>query len=95
MVANRHCSYGTCTNDSRYPHRPEMKGVWWLPFPKPRSDLARCERWVMACGRLNFTVNNVKPWTYICSLHFVGRNGPTPKHPDPIPLLGSYQVIYF
>jgi len=62
-----------------------MKGVNFIPFPKPKKSEEKCKRWIAACGRENFTVDNVKKWTYICSKHFVGGNGPTEEHPDPIP----------
>lgn len=83
--ANRHCSYGLCNSDSRYKDRYYMQGVFWIPFPKPKSKLRKCEKWVYACGRGNFGVENVKPWTYICSKHFVGGHGPTEENPDPVP----------
>ena len=83
--ATRHCSYGLCNNDSRFSDRDSMKDVTWIPFPKPKRTLEKCEKWVRACGRENFTVDRVKKWTYICSKHFVGERGPTTEHPDPIP----------
>lgn len=44
----------------------------------------KCKKWVHACGRPDFTINKVKRDTYICSLHFIGKNGPTEENPDPI-----------
>ena len=83
--ATRHCSYGTCTSDSRYSDREHMKGVFWIPFPKPKRNLEKCQRWIRACGRELFTVEKVSQWTYICSKHFVGGQGFTEQPPDPIP----------
>ena len=40
---------------------------------------------VRECGREHFAVEKVTRWTYICSKHFVGENGPTTEHPDLIP----------
>ena len=40
--------------------------------------------WVHACGRKGFTIDKITKDTYICSLHFVGGNGPTEEDPDPI-----------
>ena len=59
-----------------------MKGVFWIPFPKPKRNF---ERWIRASGRELFTVEKVSRWTYICFKHFVGGQGPTEQHPDPIP----------
>lgn len=99
--ATRHCCYGLCRSDSRYQDRDHMKNITWIKFPKPHRDRERCEKWVHACGRVNFTVKNVNKWTYICSKHFVGGNGPTPDSPDPIPAsftpvqVSIYLFIYF
>ena len=43
----------------------------------------RCKRWVHKCGRPNFTVENAKKDTYICSKHFVDGE-PTIQNPDPV-----------
>ncbi|XP_045161347.2 uncharacterized protein LOC123526320 [Mercenaria mercenaria] len=83
--ATKHCAYGTCNSDSRYPERAEMRDVFFIRFPKPGKDFEKCQRWVKACCRVGFDETWVKKDTYICSLHFVGGNGPTDLHPDPIP----------
>ena len=83
--ANKHCCYGICNSDSRYMEKEHMCGVFFIPFPKPKSNENKCKKWIAACGRENFTVDKVKKWTYICSKHFVGGKGPTECHPDPIP----------
>ena len=74
MVTTKHCCYGVCRNDSRYGHTDRMKKVFFIRFPKPHLDRAKAERWVNACRRD----------TYICSLHFIGENGPTTETPDPV-----------
>ncbi|XP_021163678.2 uncharacterized protein LOC105939306 [Fundulus heteroclitus] len=84
MVTTKHCCYGVCRSDSRYAHRDHMKGVFFIPFPKPRSLAQKCQRWIRACNREGFTAQNVTKYTYICSLHFVGGKGPTAEFPDPI-----------
>lgn len=48
-----------------------------------------CLKWMKACGRDRFSVENITKDTYICSLHSVGSKGPTEHHPDPIPVLAS------
>ena len=84
MVTTKHCCYGVCRSDSRYGHTDRMKKVFFIRFPKPHLDHARAERWVNACRRDGFTVASVKKDTYICSLHFIGENGPTTEAPDPV-----------
>ena len=62
MVATRHCCWGKCNNDSRYPERlpDSLKEMLkngqkaLIPFPKPKHDLELCQRWVNACSRQNF-----------------------------------------
>jgi hypothetical protein len=91
--ATRHCCYGQCNSDSRYADRPHMQGVHWIPFPKPGRNLDKCQKWLHACGRQNFTKENVTKWTYICSKHFVGGQGPTAENPDPIPATFTPQQV--
>uniref|UniRef100_A0A8C6SJG8 THAP-type domain-containing protein n=2 Tax=Neogobius melanostomus TaxID=47308 RepID=A0A8C6SJG8_9GOBI len=91
MVTTKHCCFGVCRSDSRYGHRDHMKGVVFIPFPKPRRALEKCERWVRACKREGFKAENVTKDTYICSLHFVGGKGPTLENPDPIPATATVQ----
>ena len=59
MVATKHCCWGECKSDSRYPEKlhealkkrlEEGKAIF-LPFPKVSQGLERCQRWVNACGR--------------------------------------------
>ena len=85
----KHCCYGTCNSDSRYRQRESMDNVFFIPFPKPITQKAKCEKWIKACGRTadDFNVDKIKRYTYICSKHFIGGNGPTSEHPDPIPAL--------
>ncbi|KAL5020003.1 hypothetical protein ScPMuIL_002895 [Solemya velum] len=79
--ATRHCCYGICKSDSHYSDRDHMKDVSWIPFPKPRRSLEKCLRWIHACGRDHFRVENVNRWTYICNKHFGNKEGPTPDVP--------------
>ena len=80
----KHCCYGLCNSDSRYLDRPYMENVKWIPFPKPKRLLEKCQRWLRACGRDDFTVGSVRKWTYICSKHFIGGNGQ----------LNNIQILY-
>ncbi|XP_013419440.1 uncharacterized protein LOC106180094 [Lingula anatina] len=95
MVCTKHCCYGTCRNDSRYPNRPEMEGVFFINFPKPKTQREKCEKWIYACGRPKdqFNVEKITKSTYICSKHFVGGRGPTEDYPDPIPATASAERV--
>ena len=67
MVGTRHCCWGECKTDSRYPEKwPEsLKELEksgqkvFIPFPKPAKDLAKCKRWLAACSRQFFKEKNV------------------------------------
>lgn len=96
MVGTKYCAWGTCNSDSRQQESEAMKNVYFIPFVKPHIDLDKCKRWINACHRENFNVDNIKKWTYICSKHFVGGHGPTVEHPDPIrATMSDSQVYYF
>ena len=70
MVGTRHCCWGECKTDSRYPEKwleslkeLEKSGQKvFIPFPKPAKDLAKCKRWLVECSREFFTEKNVN-WT--------------------------------
>ena len=93
MVATKHCCWGECKSDSRFPHllHPALKKRLqegkpiFLPFPKKSQGLERCLRWVNACGRgKDFTVDKVTKYTYICYLHWPGEAGPTKEFDVPL-----------
>lgn len=81
MVQN--CAYQNCKVDSR---RKEayMKDVKFFPIPKPLRNLTRCQAWLNAINNDTITVSTVKYYHYVCSLHFLGGNGPTEECPDPL-----------
>ena len=76
----KHCSWGQCRSDSRYP----KEGVTFIPFPKPWEFPEKAKRWAFLCGRgQDFTVDRITKDTYICSLHFAeGSNLNHRKNPD-------------
>ena len=92
MVSTKHCCWGECKSDARYPeklpkHLHEMMAAGekvFLPFPKPSQGLEKCKRWILACSRENFTVQNINRNTYVCVLHWPGGRGPTEEFPDPL-----------
>ena len=89
-MATKHCSWGKCNSDSRYSERLPP-GTYFIGFPKPRNlredmtewqkkqQLIKTEKskaWLRACGRKDFNPITQIKRTRICSLHFVGNNGP-------------------
>ncbi|CAM4419764.1 unnamed protein product [Leuciscus chuanchicus] len=72
-----------------------MKDVFFIRFPKPKTQRDKCERWVNLCGRPKdqFNASNVKPFTFICCKHFVGGHGPTDDNPDPLPATACPEEI--
>ena len=85
MVAIRHCCWGKCNSDSRYPEwlpdslKETLKNgkKAFIPFSKPKHDLELSERWINECSRQTFFVKNVNCNTYICAVHWPGGKGPT------------------
>ena len=55
MVANKHCAWGTCKNDSRYPElwTRNKKGdpVFFLRFPATKRSPKKRNRWIRSCHR--------------------------------------------
>ena len=74
----KHCAWGTCNSDSRYPERlinSEGKCVQFYHFPSFKKEKIRREAWIRACCRGdNFVCTK---HSYMCGLHFIGNNGPT------------------
>ena len=95
MVTTKRCAWGTCSNDSRLPHRLERnsKGdeVFFLHFLAAKRDKQKRERWIRACHRGDGFV--CTKHSYICSLHFVGENGPSEKYPDPVSAVKSVENV--
>ncbi|KAK3092517.1 hypothetical protein FSP39_003893 [Pinctada imbricata] len=63
----KRCAHGTCNSDDRYPER--VQGVKFLPFPKPKSNLKKCLKWIKACNRPSYQLNihTITRNTYVCS----------------------------
>ena len=72
-----------------------MVGVFFVNFPKPKTQREKCEGWIRRCDRpiADLNVERVNRMTFICSKHFVGNNGPTSDHPDPIPATACPQEV--
>lgn len=96
--ANKHCCWGNCKNDSRYPDK-FPPGTYFIPFPKvgkikesmtqweknrQSERTEKAKQWIHACGRKAFCIKNITKDTYICSNHFVGGSAPTEEHPNPL-----------
>ncbi|XP_071103931.1 uncharacterized protein [Haliotis cracherodii] len=75
----KRCVWGTCNSDSRYADR--FCGQF-NPFPKPKTRLDACKRWIKACGRRHLDINK----------HFENGVGPTGEHPDPVAADGADPV---
>ena len=96
-MTKKHCCFGVCNSDSRYADKPLMEGVFFINFPKPKTQPEKCAKWVRLCGRpvAKFNCDRVNRNTFICSKHFVGGKGPTHDHPDPIPALATKTELGF
>jgi hypothetical protein len=61
----KHCCYGTCKSDTR-----NDASIKFIAFPKAKVDLKRAKRWIHLCGRADFSLDKITPYTYICVNHF-------------------------
>lgn len=52
----KRCSYGVCNSDSRYLER-NHEDISFVPFPKPKTNLEKCKRWIRLCGRPHHQLN--------------------------------------
>lgn len=61
------CAWGTCNNDERYPYR--MNGARFILYPKPKTNLEKCLRWIKSCGRphCHLNVHNINKHKAVCS----------------------------
>ena len=95
-MVNKRCAWGTCKTDSRYPERLIKGGkvINFHPFPSENKFDERRELWIRSCSRADdFNIRGIA--TYICSLHFVGENGPTDKDPNPVPATASREKVCY
>ncbi|XP_068736064.1 uncharacterized protein [Montipora capricornis] len=60
-------------------------------FPGAHRQNERRQRWITACHRGDTFVCTKD--SYICSVHFVGGNGPTKEYPDPISAIASKEKV--
>lgn len=91
----KRCAWGKCNTDSRYPERLTKDGlpVTFHHFPSITKFKERREAWIRACCHAdNFVCTKD---SYVCSLRFVGKKGPTEEYPVPTPATASRdQVCY-
>lgn len=76
------CVYKKCKNNTKAKNQQLIR---FYPVPKPTNDIERCARWVKSINRENFTCQSVKKHHFVCSVHFLGGDGPTQNNPDPLP----------
>ena len=94
-MVNKRCAWGTCKTDSRYPERliKDGKVINFHPFPPEKKFKERRELWIRSCSRAeDFKCTRD---SYICSLHFVGENGPTDKDPNPVPATACREKVCY
>ena len=93
----KRCAWGTCKSDSRYPERlktEDGKIIKFHSFPSAKKFKERREKWIRACCRGD--AFKCKKDSYICSLHFLGQQGPTKENPIPFPANANKEkVLYF
>ncbi|XP_046549255.1 uncharacterized protein LOC124259203 [Haliotis rubra] len=90
-MVHKTCGYGDCRSDSR---KENLDNVTFISFPRDTGiNHEKCLRWIKLSGRVDLTPERVNRYTYVCSKHFVGGNGPTDEHPDPVQFPGKISRI--
>ena len=68
--STKHCCWGNCKNDSRYPDKLPS-GTYFIIFPKPgkvkesmnqwekEREYVKAKKWVRACAREGFSIKNI------------------------------------
>ena len=86
------CSHGTCKSDSRKAHSSVMinrygEPIKFVHFPGKVRSAAKAQRWIHACRRPSsqLSLQKLSYHHYVCSLHFIGENGPSDESTDPLP----------
>ena len=82
----KRCAWGTCKTDSRYPERLEG-GVFFFPFPKPKSKPDKCRLWIKLCGHPHSQLNpsRIDRHTFVCSkVRLLSSTYPTIKLNDSV-----------
>ena len=69
----KRCAWGTCNGDDRYPER--LQGAILIPFPKPKTKLELCLKWIKACGRPHSQLKetNINKHKAVCSTVSLGK----------------------
>lgn len=79
----KYCVYQSCKNREQS-KKYTANCIRYFPVPKPSTNYVNCVRWLDAINRDELKTVDVKQHHHVCSRHFVGGNGPTSDHPDPI-----------
>lgn len=91
IMVHKTCGYGDCRSDSR---KENLDNVTFVSFPRDTGkNHEKCLRWITLSGRIDLTPERVNRYTYVCSKHFVGGNGPTDEYPDPVQFPGKISRI--
>ena len=85
----KRCAWETCNTDSRYPER--LVHVKFHRFPSVAKKKEQREIWIRACRRGDGFICTKD--SYVCSLHFVSKKGPTEENPNPIPATASRKAV--
>ena len=90
----KRCAWGSYNSDSRYLERLKRENggtVNFISFANAKMHKERRKAWIRTCccGD-NFVCTKD---SYICSLHFIGKFGPTEENPDPITTSTSAEKV--
>lgn len=94
MVSTKHCCWGKCTNDSRYPEKlpkslqemlaPGQKAFTVYPSQSGHRESKNANAGLQHAQRKYFDASKITRNTYICAVHWPGGKGTRAQHPDPL-----------
>ena len=64
----KYCASGLCKNNAK--DNPNKKFALFVQIKGKNANEARAQVWVHRMGRQNFSLDDVKSYTYVCEDHF-------------------------
>ena len=64
----KYCASGLCKNNAK--DNPNKKFALFVQIKGKNADEARAQLWIRRMGRQNFSLDDIKSYTYVCEDHF-------------------------
>ena len=64
----KYCASGLCKNNAK--DNPNKKFALFVQIKGKNANEARAQVWIRRMGRQNFSLDDIKSYTYVCEDHF-------------------------